>query len=108
MTDRPRKRIVGIFRIGDVSLKLLAFGEGPPFKMMAQLEKIVDPAILKEAPALAYTFTPTDISAIRKLAQEAEDAFFNSQSILARLVPAPQPPKENDPDGGTNQNKEEE
>lgn len=93
----PQKTAVAIFRIGDVCLKILAYGEKPPYRYMAQLEKLIDPAILKEAPHLAYTFTPQDVSAIRKLSKEAEDAFFNYQSAVLQPINLPTNPPADEP-----------
>jgi hypothetical protein len=88
----PHRTLVGAFRLGDVALKIWALGEEPHRNHVISLEKLVDPAILKEHPALAYTYSPADISAIRKLTKEAEDAVFNFQSILMvpqqRAIPA--------------------
>ena len=46
--------------------------EGGVARFWTTLEKLIDPRILKESPTLAYTFTPSDISAIRKTATVAE------------------------------------
>lgn len=117
----PPRTMAAIFRMGDVCLKIWKFETVPP-RFMVSLEKLIDPAILKEAPALAYTFTPTDVSAIRKLTREAEDALFNFQSALLRPVdpttdqgrapseapPAPPPaPTADDTEGGAEETESE-
>tara|TARA_Y100000310_G_scaffold303339_1_gene341610 strand:- start:119 stop:421 length:303 start_codon:yes stop_codon:yes gene_type:complete len=87
----PQKTPIAVFRLGDVCLKIVAVqSEGAPARFWTTIEKLIDPRILKENPTLAYTFTPQDISAIRKLTKEAEDALFNYQSaVLQPIAPPP-------------------
>jgi hypothetical protein len=65
---------------------------------MAEIEKSIHPSLLENNPELKYLFTPQDISALRKLTKEAEDAAFNFQSVVLRPLPNEAPiPKDKPP-----------
>lgn len=84
---------VVIFRLGGVCLKIVSIG---PLQYGTTIEKLLPPGMAEKHPEAAHLFSPQDISAIRKLTKEAEDALFNYQSMLLQVPHASKPadPKE--------------
>lgn len=77
--------VIARFRLGDVSATLW-LNEHTNGQIMTTIEKHLKPEIKNAFPHLAHTFTATDISAIRKLTKETEDALFQYQSVVAQQI----------------------